>query len=135
MQLESKAAVLTELVRGTFKTFDNDPQPFKPCAWFTLNIDQITVLVRDCTLMEVPSNRGSLLVLFEDNNDEDRIVSFTVDYAYLFCLRHDLVRDGIVILSEMLDAIAGAYPEDRGVCAIAQGILKEYGLTTVAMKV
>jgi len=124
-------SVLTELVRQTLK----GAQPFKPCAWFALNIDQIVALVRDCSLMEVPSDRRSLLILFEDNNEEGCVVGFTVDYASLFCSKHNLIRDGIVLLSEMLDTLGGTYPEDRDICAIAQGILKAHELTTVAMEI
>ena len=130
MLSESELSEMRRLVRETMK----DAPPFKPSALFVRNIDEIVVTVRNCSFMESPSDQRSLLVFFEDDPAEG-YAGFAIDYAYLFCYRHNLIRDGVVLLSEMLDAIAGAYPEERDACTIAQDILKEHELTTVSMEV
>jgi len=123
-------STLTESVREALK----DAQPFRPLASFDPNIDRITVLVRDCSITEV-SNRRSFLTLFKDNHEEG-YAGFAIDFAYLLCLKNDLIGDDeIVSLSKALDMIAGASPEDKDACAIAQGICEAHGLATVAMKV
>ncbi len=104
---ERELRELTELVRETMK----NAQPFKPFASFDKRNDRIVVWVRDCSSVEM-SDARSLLTLFKDNYAEG-YAGFSIEYAYVFCNRHNLNDKGAVSLPKMLDALASVCRADK----------------------
>jgi hypothetical protein len=96
------------------------------------SIDRITVMVRDCSYTETSSNPQAPLILLEDNHREG-YAGFAITCARPFCLRHHLVRDGVVLLRDAIDAITEAFPDMKDACGIAQGILRKNRIVKVAM--
>lgn len=88
------------------------PGPFKPVASYRPELDQIEVIIRDCSVTHRRVNE--IVAIMEDNYPditEDVHVGFVVDCARAFCNRHGLIHDDQVSLPELTRALFGKNPE------------------------
>ncbi len=87
------------------------PGPFKPVAFYRPKLDQIEVIIRDCSTTHRKIN--GILTIMEDNYPEpaeDVHVGFVIDCAHSFCTTYGLIRDDQVSLPEVVDALFNKAP-------------------------
>ncbi len=128
-----KIEALENLVRNHFH---DHPQPFKPIAYWQDSLDQLIVIVKDCSFSEHYPARPLPLIFLEDNystDEADRYAGFIVDGAKDFCGAHRLIREESVCLPELLDTLKAVFPEHAVHVDIARRIIEKYHLYTTAI--
>jgi len=95
--------------------------------------DIILVLLGHRISTEVPpADPGAPLFLFECDEGE-RDVGFAVRPAMPFCVRHHVVHNGAVLLCELIDKIAMAFPAEKDACDVVQDFLLAHGILRIVM--
>ncbi len=88
-------------------------QEFKPFAVYHDRLDCIRVLIRDCSTIETRVNKYiTLLEASHTSETGSRFVGFTIKGALYLCKKHGIARKGLVILTELLDAVVRELGQD-----------------------
>lgn len=124
------AAEVGDLVR---RAIGEERKPFKPHFSYDDKTDDLTVLVRDCSYVEVPSRENNLLVLLKDNYAGNRCVGFIVRCAGAYCSGRSLRRNGKVSIPELLRELYTAYPKSRDDCSTALRVAERNQLFWVVL--
>jgi hypothetical protein len=92
--------------------FLEQPEAFRPCAFFDARLDCIRVITKDCAVLEERiNNRVTILLDLYSPPSRKECVGFTLKGAYHLCQQHNWNPTQPIKMSQLLDAILASVPE------------------------